>query len=88
MNIRKGFVLRRVMGKAVVVAVGEASRQFGGMIKLNETAADLWGWLSEGATKEELIARLQAEYEVDEATATADVQRFVDTLQDEGLLEP
>lgn len=86
MNIREGFVLRRVMGQAMVIALGDASRDFSGMIKLNDTAADLWQWLADGATEEELASRLQEEYEVDGDTASADVKRFVNHLKEQGIV--
>lgn len=86
MKIREGFVLRRVMGQAMLIAVGDVSREFNGMIKLNDTAADLWQWLADGADEQALIARLQEEYEVDAATAAADVARFVENLKTQGLL--
>ena len=37
MKIKNGFVLRDVGGQAVVIAVGEASKTFHGMINLNAT---------------------------------------------------
>lgn len=86
MKIREGFVLRRVMGQAMLIAVGDVSREFNGMIKLNDTAADLWQWLADGADEQSLITRLQEEYEVDAATAAADVARFVENLKTQGLL--
>ena len=35
MRIKEGFVLREVAGQVVVIATGEASKGFHGMIKLN-----------------------------------------------------
>lgn len=86
MKIREGFVVRRVMGQAMAIALGEASRTFNGMVKLNDTAADLWTWLSEDTTEDALVARLQEAYEVDEATAKESVHEFVENLRKEGLL--
>lgn len=86
MKIREGFVLRRVMGQAMAIAVGETSRTFNGMVKLNDTAADLWEWLAEDTTEAALVARLQEKYEIDVATAEQSVQQFVDTLKEQGLL--
>lgn len=37
MKIRKGFILRKVGEQNVVVAVGEASRSFNGIIRLNDS---------------------------------------------------
>ena len=34
-RIKDGFVLRDVAGQTVVIATGEASRDFHGMVKLN-----------------------------------------------------
>ena len=42
MKIKEGFVLRDVVGQAVVIAVGEASKKFHGMINLNSTGKVIW----------------------------------------------
>ena len=42
MKIKNGFVVRKVGGESVVVPVGEMSKEFHGMINLNETGAFLW----------------------------------------------
>ena len=42
MRIKDGFVLRKVMDNYVVVSVGESSKTFRGMIKLNVTAVEIW----------------------------------------------
>ncbi|MBE7078240.1 MAG: PqqD family protein [Clostridiales bacterium] len=80
MKIKKGFVLRVVGGEHVVVPVGEMSKQFHGMINLNETGAFLWRFFSEEHTLEEGAAALCNEYDVELKRATADVQRFFDVL--------
>lgn len=43
MKIKEGFVLREIAGKAVVIAVGEASKTFHGMINLN-SEGDFLAW--------------------------------------------
>ena len=87
MNIREGFVLRRVMGKAMVIAVGSLAQEFRAMITLNDTAEDLWTWLQEDVSEEILVARLCDTYEVSADVAAADVRRLLDTLRAEGILE-
>ena len=42
MKIKDGFMLRKVGGQNVVVAVGKASRDFNGIIRLNDTGRFLW----------------------------------------------
>ena len=63
-----------------------AKTDFDGMITLNETAAFLWQKLTEGTTKEALTDALTAEYDVEEATAAADVDALLTKLNAAGLL--
>ena len=87
MKLKSGFVLRQIGGSYVVVAVGLQTLDFKGMIRLNETGAFLWEQLtSEERSKADLVAALTAEYEVDEDTASRDVDVFVGSLQDADLL--
>ena len=88
MKIKKGFIVRKIGGQNVAVAVGEASKEFNGMIKLNETGKFLWDLLEKGALIDELVEKVLEEYEVDESTARADVEKFVENLKEVGALEP
>ena len=87
MKIKQGFVVRTVGGETVVVPVGAMSKTFNGMINLNETGAMLWKFFTEEHTVEEATALLQAEYQIDEATAKKDAQAFVDNLVKHGFAE-
>ena len=87
MKIRNGFKLRKVGGQNVVVAVGAASRDFNGIIKLNETGAFLWELLKSERTPEELTEALLAEYDIDRETAAVDVETFVERLSRAELLD-
>lgn len=86
MTIKENFVLRQVAGSYVVVAVGEASVDFNGMLTLNESGALLWRTLERGADRTSLVAALTSEYEVDEARASHDADEFVDMLRKAGCL--
>ena len=87
MKIKDGFVIREVAGSFIVVAVGEAVKNFNGIINLNETGAFLWKILESGATKEELVAKLLEEYDVDEKTAMEDVGKFINKLSEAKLVK-
>jgi hypothetical protein len=87
MKIKKGFVLRVVGGEHVVVPVGEMSKNFHGMINLNETGAFLWRFFSEEHSVDEGVTALLGEYEVAEELARADVTRFTETLLQNGFAE-
>ncbi len=87
MKVRRGFLMRQVAGKNVVIATGDAAKNFNGIIKLNESATMLWKMLEASASEEELVAALVREYEVDETTAQNDVSMFVTKLKGAGIVD-
>ena len=87
MKIKEGYVIRQVMGNYVVIATGEESRNFHGMVKLNETAANIWSYISEGKSEDEIVAAMIEEYDVDEAKLRADVKKTIEILVAQGLVE-
>ena len=87
MKLKEGYVLREVAGNYIVVAVGDAVKNFNGIINLNESAAFLWKLLFEDVTEEQLVEKLLEEYEVDEQTAKKDVKAFIDKLTTAKLLK-
>ena len=87
MKIKQGFMLREVAGNFVVVAVGEASKKFNGVINLNESGAFLWKQLTKEVTKEQLLEALLNEYEVPEEIAKNDIEKFINKLKEADILE-
>lgn len=87
MKIKKDFITRTIAGETVVVPTGEAAVHLNGMITLNETAAFIWNFLQETHTKEELLAAMLEEFDVDEADALADIEGFTGALLEQGMLE-
>ena len=87
MKIKNGFLLRQVGEQTVVVAVGEESRNFNGIIRLNDTGRFLWENLQKDITEKELVRIMLLEYDIDGATAEADVADFIETLKEADLLE-
>ncbi|MBQ9974232.1 MAG: PqqD family protein [Oscillospiraceae bacterium] len=85
MKLKDGFILRQVAGEHVVLSVS-ANVDLNGMITLNDTGCTLWKRLESEAELADLAAALQEEYEVDDATALAAAQRFVDKLKELDLL--
>lgn len=86
MKVKNGFLLRQVGEQYVVVAVGEESRNFNGIIRLNETGAFLWENLQQDIPEKELVRIMLLEYDIDGATAEADVRNFIETLKEADLL--
>ncbi len=87
MKIKKGFMLRNVAGKNIVVPIGQASVDFNGVINLNDTGAFLWNTLAKGCTYEELVEALLSEYDVAEDIARKDIDVFLDTARNAELIE-
>ena len=87
MKIKQGFILREVADSLLVVAVGDAVKQFNGVINLNETGAFLWRLLEKGATEEELKTALLNEYDVDGETAARDIKAFLEKLENANLVD-
>lgn len=86
MRIKEGFVLREVAGQIVVIATGEASKGFHGMIKLNATGKDIWLGLSEGKQEADIISDLQAKYQVELKQIEQDVKEFISRMTELGFL--
>jgi len=86
MKIKENYMLRKVADCYVVVPIGAAVAEFNGMINLNEVGAFLWRQLESDTTPEAVVAAVLDEYEVDEAVAKADVDKFVKELQEAGLI--
>ena len=87
MKIKNDFILRKVAGSYVVVPVGKLTLDFNGIINLNETGAFLFEILQQGAEREDLVARLLDEYEVERGRAEADVDKFLAAVKDANVLE-
>ena len=87
MKIKDGYVIRKVMGNFVVIATGEASQEFHGMVKLNETAAEIWGYVSEGKDADAIVSEMLSKYEVDEAKLRSDVESTLETFKKQGFIE-
>ena len=87
MKIKYGFILREIAGNFIVIAIGNAVKDFNGVITLNETGAFLWKQLEKGATKEQLLEALLNEYEVDNQVAEQHIDKFIEKLTNAQLLK-
>ena len=83
MKIKQGYIMKKLGTGYVVVTVGQASKDFNGMIRLNPAGAFLWDSIQAGkSTKEQLIQAMLERYDdLDEATAKADLDEFLDSIQ-------
>lgn len=87
MQINKDFTIQKVGGAYVAVPVGETSKRFHGMVRLNETGAFLWKEMSQkDCTEEDLVDALLSVYDVSREIAARDVHRVVELLAENHIL--
>jgi hypothetical protein len=82
-RLKADRIVWRQIGDEVVVLDLRSSRY----LSANAAAGLLWHGLERGATRDELIAELVAEYDVAPATAGADVDEFLADCRSRDLLE-
>lgn len=87
MKIKKGFTVRNIAGSDIVVPVGNAEKIFNGMITLNESGAFFWNALLKDTTVDEVVKKVTSEYDVDEERAKTDVEKFIEQLRENNLIE-
>lgn len=86
MKIREGFVLREVADQAIVIATGEVSKEFNGMIKLNSTGKMIWKGIQEGLYEKEISMKLSDIYGIDVHKAEEDTKKMIQQLKEAGFL--
>ena len=84
--MKSGFVMREVAGQYVVIAIGEASKTFHGMIKLNSTGKDIWEGLESGFEEQQIVDLLMDKYQVSQEQVREDVQEFLKQMKEVGIL--
>jgi hypothetical protein len=77
----QGLNWREIDGEVVVLDVERSH-----YLNLNATGCVLWLMLAEGATEPQLVEKLIGEFDVDEETARGDVEAFIVSCRDNGLL--
>lgn len=87
MKLSKDWVLTELAGEYVAVPTAAAST-FRGIVRLNDTGADIWNGLAEGKSEVEIADQLVREYSgLRSDKALQDVRDVIAKLQEEGLLE-
>lgn len=88
MKIRSGFILRDVAGKTYVVATGALSKEFNGMITLNEMGKFIWLLLQNDITRDEIVDKIMQEcIDADRKVVESDVNNFLAQLKKDNILE-
>ena len=87
MKIKPGFTLRHVVDEYMVMPTGDNIKRFGGSVILNEVSAFIFEQLQKPVSREDLLTQILAEFDVDEATAAADLDALLEQFRQMELLE-
>jgi hypothetical protein len=86
MKLKDGFILRKVGRQYVVAATGEASKNFNGMIRMDESGAYAFELLREEVTEQDFLNALAEKYAMPEAQLQPDVIHFLEKLKEADAL--
>lgn len=75
------------MGENVLVPCGETVFSHNGLFMLNSTACTIWKILPEVSDENEIVQSLTQEYEIEPEQARADVERFLSSLREYGIID-
>lgn len=87
MKAKPGFILRNVVDEYILMPTGENIGLFNGTVLLNEVSALVWEKLQNPVSREDLLKAILDEFEVDRATASADLDELLKTLRSYGVIE-
>lgn len=87
MKVKDGFILKDVAGSKIVIATGERRLDFNGIITFNEVGAVIFNMLDGTNTVEDIVNKISTDYEVDTETVRADVDRMIEKMKANNLIE-
>lgn len=87
MKLKYEFAVRNIAGEYILVPMGAGALQFSGMVTTNAVGAAICDCLKENTTSQAILENLLQEFDIDEATAKADMEAFLADLDKAGLLE-
>jgi hypothetical protein len=81
MKLKKELIRREIAGDIFLVPVGQSVYDSNGLYAMTELGGFLWDLLPEANSVDDLVQAVLADYEVDEATARADIVEFLEKLK-------
>ena len=87
MKLKYEFIVREIAGEYVMVPMGAAALEFSGMASTNAVGAFICEKLKQETTPEAVLDSICREFEIDRATAQADLNAFLDDMRKVKLLD-
>ena len=86
MRLKDDFILHNTGEDFVIIATGEATKNFNGIIKLNNMGGEIVGLLTTDISEEKIVKAIVEKYEVDYDTAKEDIKNILDSLKKAGVI--
>jgi len=86
MKLKNNYAVTKLADETVAVPLDHTDA-FHGIIKLNESGAEVFRLLNEGKEEEEMVKQLMAKYQLGEDTARKAVASVIESLREADLLE-
>ena len=85
MHLRKGILTHVTNGEQILIGVGAAD--FRGFARSNETAAFITDCLKADVTRDEIVDRLEAEYDAPRDVLERDTDKILEILRSVNAIE-
>ena len=86
MRLKYEFETVEIDDEILAVPVGDNADQLHGLLRLNETAADILSHLKKETTEEQVVEDMLKVYDIDRESLTAHVHNYILKLQEAGVL--
>ncbi len=87
MKLKYDFIVREIVGEYVLIPMGESALKISGFLTTNEVGATLMEELKEKRTRKQLLERILEDFDVDEKTASEDIEEFINLLKSRDFIE-
>lgn len=87
MKVKEGFVLRNVVDEHIIMPTGDNIAKFEGAVVLNDVAAFVFEQLKNPMSKDDLLAAILNEFDVDEETAKNDLEMLIAKFTELNIIE-
>lgn len=88
MKLKDSFTIYNLADEYMLIPVGESMASFGGTVVLNEVSAFILRQMQNvHKTKEELVAAMLENYNVEADVAAKDIEEVIHSLTEMGVLE-
>lgn len=86
MDIKRKVVVRNVAGETMLIPVGNTAAEYNGIFTLSPSAATAFEAINNGGDEEDALRAILDNFDVDEDTARKDLDDFLVSLREFGII--